>query len=200
MAKIFDSERAEMEANKIGEKFMNSSDVVADMGRAYNADFSEIKIHTDSSADSKARSAGKDAIAQGNDLFFGKGIFESNAPEDKGLVAHELAHTMQQGIVGGAVSESAPAGATQGGIRDWFRSKKKNPVSNPLVMENKVPMASNAAKVYTPNDAVAGPAKSDEFLDMAKQIMALSSTGDFSPEEINTMLLEISKAKRASME
>ena len=44
MSKAYYNDAAEREANKIGEKFMNSSDVVADMGRAYNADFSNVKI------------------------------------------------------------------------------------------------------------------------------------------------------------
>jgi len=197
---IYKHDAAEREANKIGEKFMNSNDIMGDMSRAYNVDFSDVKIHTDSAADSKVKSAGKDAIAQGNEIFFGKGIFESNDPADKGLVAHELAHTMQQGVVAGAVAESAPMGAAQGGIRDWFRRKKKNPVSNPLVNENKIPMASDAPYVYTSNDAVAELPKSDEYRDMARQIMALKETGDFSAEEISVMLREIGKAKRASME
>lgn len=123
MGKTFRPEMAEQEANKIGLEFANSSDVVRDMSRAYHVDFSNIKVHTDSAADNKVRAAGKDALAQGNDIFFGKGIFESNDPADKGLVAHEFAHTMQQGAVGseGAVAESAPMGTAQGGLGSWFR-------------------------------------------------------------------------------
>ncbi len=124
MGKTFSPERAEMEANRIGEKFARSSDVVRDMSRAYHVDFSNIKVHTDSAADNKVKAAGKDALAQGNDVFFGKGIFESSDPADKGLVAHEFAHTMQQGAaIGGemAVAESAPMGVAQGGIGSWFK-------------------------------------------------------------------------------
>ena len=124
---IYNSERAEQEAIKIGLKFADSKDVIGDMSRAYHTDFSSVKIHTDSSADSKVKAAGKDAIAQGNDLFFGKGIFESHTPESNALVAHELTHTMQQGVVDGAVSESAPVGAAQGGkILDWFKNLFKS--------------------------------------------------------------------------
>ncbi|MBR2851737.1 MAG: DUF4157 domain-containing protein, partial [Anaerotignum sp.] len=131
MGKAFNYERAEQEANKIGLEFAHSTDVVKDMSRAYNVDFSNIKVHTDSAADNKVKAAGKDALAQGNDIFFGKGIFESNDPADKGLVAHEFAHTMQQGAAMGgemAVAESAPMGVAQGGIGSWFKKlfgKKK---------------------------------------------------------------------------
>ncbi|MBR2383658.1 MAG: DUF4157 domain-containing protein, partial [Anaerotignum sp.] len=138
MGKAFNYERAEQEANKIGLEFAHSTDVVKDMSRAYNVYFSNIKVHTDSAADNKVKAAGKDALAQGNDIFFGKGIFESSDPADKGLVAHEFAHTMQQGAaLGGemAVAESAPMGAAQGGIRDWFRKLfgKNNRPSQDLV-------------------------------------------------------------------
>lgn len=123
MGKGFNPERAEREANEIGSKFAHSSDVVKDMSRAYRVDFSNIRIHTDNHADSMVRAAGKDALAQGRDIFFGKGIFESGEPAAKELVAHEFAHTMQQGVVGdAAVMESVPMGVAQGGrLRDWFR-------------------------------------------------------------------------------
>lgn len=136
MEKTFRPDAAEREANEIALRFQNSNDVMGDMSRAYHVDFSNIKIHTDGAADSKVKAAGKDALAKGNDLFFGKGIFESNDPGSKGLLAHELAHTMQQGAADGgegAVSEMAPMGAEQGGkIWDWFKSKfsrNRGPIS-----------------------------------------------------------------------
>ena len=124
MGRTFNYERAEQEANKIGLEFAHSNDVVKDMSRAYHVDFSNIRVHTDSAADNKVKAAGKDALAQGNDIFFGKGIFESSDPADKGLVAHEFAHTMQQGAAMGGemvVAESAPMGMAQGGLGSWFK-------------------------------------------------------------------------------
>lgn len=136
MAKKFHPQDAEREANEIAFRFQDSSDVMADMGRAYHVDFSNINIHTDSAADSKVKAAGKDALAKGNDIFFGKGILESGDPAGKGLLAHELAHTMQQGAAGGgeaAVSEMAPMGAEQGGMLDWFKGLfKKKPKTNAM--------------------------------------------------------------------
>ena len=151
MGKTFRPDAAEREANEIAFRFQNSNDVMGDMSRAYHVDFSNIKIHTDGAADSKVKAAGKDALAKGNDLFFGKGIFESNDPGSKGLLAHELAHTMQQGAADGgegAVSEMAPMGAEQGGrLRDWFKrrfSSKKDTgnseedieISGPTLMDD----------------------------------------------------------------
>lgn len=130
MGGLLNNEAAEREADRIALKFQNSNDVIRDMGRAYNTDFSDIRIHTDESADAKVKSAGRDAIASGRDIFFGKGLYESKEPERNVLVAHELAHTMQQGAVdsSGAVSEAAPMGAQQGGlfkrIKNWFHRRK----------------------------------------------------------------------------
>ena len=111
--------RAEQEADKIGALFAYSSDVMNDMSRIYHVDFSKIQIHTDEVAHQKVQAAGKDGMTQGNHLFFGRGIFESNAPEDKMLVAHELVHTMQQHVTDGgmAVGEHVPMGTVQYGGR-----------------------------------------------------------------------------------
>ena len=142
MGKTLENSMAEKEANDIAFKFMNSNDVVKDMSAAYNVDFSGVNFHSDASADSKVKAEGKDAIASGNDIFFGKGILESNDAASKGLVAHELVHTMQQGVVesSGVVSQSVSEGAEQGGkFTDFFKKlfgKKKEDIeiSEPTAM------------------------------------------------------------------
>ena len=117
---------AEREATDIGKKFMNSSDVVGDMSRAYGADLSTVKLHTDSTAAEMAAQRGVDAFSTGKDVFFGQGVFDRNSPESRGLLAHELSHSLQQGVGGvGGMQQSAPVGAEQGGLVDWFRGKSK---------------------------------------------------------------------------
>ena len=121
----FDQE-AEREANEIAFRFMSSSDVVGDMSRAYGADLSSVRIHTDESAARKVETTGADAFSTGRDVFFGRGAFDRSDPASRGLLAHELAHSLQQGVGGGeagnAMERSAPEGAAQGGLLDWFRS------------------------------------------------------------------------------
>jgi len=157
---------AEQEANDIGYQFMDSNDVIGDMGRAYNTDFSSVTIHTDGPAAQRAESAGVDAFASGNDIFFGRGAFNQNDPASRGLLAHELAHTMQQGMTGGGmgaggmgVQTSAPQGAEQGGILDIFRKlfrrKKKPDGKTPegragLIQQTAIP----EARVGTGNTAI----------------------------------------------
>ncbi len=130
MGKILYSDpQAEKEANDIAFRFMDSQDVMGDMERAYHTDFSSVSIHTDESAAEKTAEAGVDAFASGKDIFFGRDAFNQSDPASRGLLAHELVHTMQQGS-GEAMQSAAPAGAEQGGILDWFRGlfgkKKKN--------------------------------------------------------------------------
>ena len=114
---------AEKEATDIGAKFMHSSDVVGDMSRAYGRDLSSVRIHTDESAARGAAERGVDAFSTGKDVFFARGAFDRSDPASRGLLAHELSHSMQQGVggEGGAVAQSAPMGAAQGGLRDWFK-------------------------------------------------------------------------------
>lgn len=125
MAKhLLENEAAEQEATDIAYQFMNSQDVMSDMETAYGTSFSHINIHSDEAADAKVKAAGRDAIASGNDIFFGKGILESNTPESKGLMAHELTHIMQQSgeAASMGLSESVSYGAEEGGLLDMFRN------------------------------------------------------------------------------
>lgn len=135
--------KAEQEANEIAAQFMDSQDVIGDMSRTYGADFSSVRIHTDENAAQRVAPTGADAFSTGRDIFFGRGAFDQSDPASRGLLAHELAHTMQQGIGGGeqSVTQSAPEGEAQGGILDWFRGlfgKKKKPepemeISDPVL-------------------------------------------------------------------
>ena len=116
-------QQAEREAADIGRKYINSSDVVGDMSRAYGTDLSLVNIHTDGNAAQQARQRGVDAFATGRDVFFAKGVFRTNDPASRGLLAHELSHCLQQGLGGGmgGMTHAVPAGAEQGGLISWFR-------------------------------------------------------------------------------
>ena len=131
MSKVYLDPAAEREANDVGKKFMHSSDVVGDMSRAYGTDLSGVRLHTDGAAAQKAAQRGVDAFSTGGDIFFGHGTFDRNDPASQGLLAHELSHSLQQGFgEQGGVSQSAPMGAEQGGLLDFFRGlfgKKRTP-------------------------------------------------------------------------
>ena len=148
---------AEQEANDIGRKFMNSTDVVGDMSRAYGADLSAVKIHTDSAAAGMAEQRGVDAFSTGKDVFFARDAFDKNNPESRGLLAHELSHSLQQGVGGGlgGMQQSAPLGAEQGGLLTWFRDRKARKANRKMMeleRENTVSDVLDGRKVEA-NDA-----------------------------------------------
>lgn len=118
MSRVYHDPAAEREANDIGLKFAHSSDVVGDMSRAYGADLSSVRLHNDASAHRQTAQRGVDAFSTGRDIFFARGAYDRNDPASRGLLAHELTHSLQQQ---NAVTASAPVGAEQGGIIDFFR-------------------------------------------------------------------------------
>lgn len=63
--------------------------------RVFNADFSNVKIHTGKYAGSLARSVSADAVTIGNDIYFSDGKFAPDTEEGVRLLAHELQHVVQ---------------------------------------------------------------------------------------------------------
>jgi len=60
------------------------------------ADFSNVRVHTDSTADEAARSIDAEAYTMGTDIAFAKGNYEPASPAGRELLAHELTHVVQQ--------------------------------------------------------------------------------------------------------
>jgi hypothetical protein len=67
------------------------------METAFGADFSGVRVHTGSSAESLNRSLGAEAFTTGSDIFFRSGMPDASSSSGQELLAHELAHTVQQG-------------------------------------------------------------------------------------------------------
>ena len=63
-----------------------------EMEEKLGADLSEVRVHDDGSANRMAEAIGAKAFAHGQDIYFAKGQGRHN----KELLAHELAHTVQQ--------------------------------------------------------------------------------------------------------
>ena len=63
---------------------------------AFGADLSNVRIHTDSSARAPSSSVGARAFTHGNDIFFQAGAYQPNTDYGKKLLAHEVAHVLQQ--------------------------------------------------------------------------------------------------------
>ncbi|MEE3719918.1 DUF4157 domain-containing protein [Tumidithrix elongata RA019] len=66
------------------------------MGQAMGADFSSVKVHTDSQSDQLNQSIQARAFTTGQDVFFRKGSYNPSSTDGQELIAHELTHVVQQ--------------------------------------------------------------------------------------------------------
>ncbi len=193
MAKhLLENAAAEQEANDIGARYMNSSDVLSDMIRDYGGALNGVKVHDDAAADAKVRAVGRDGLASGKDVYMREGSLSSGDPAANGLLAHELTHVMQQD---GGMQESVDYGEAQGGLISWFKSKfgrkKKEPAdlagaSQAALGEVKTDNAGSVDKenlqslvdmkadlVGASNEAFAGAANEKKAYQVSKGLQAL---------------------------
>jgi hypothetical protein len=69
------------------------------MERAFGTDFSEVRVHEDGQADSLNRSLGAWAFTTGKDVFFRDAAYRPGSYEGRRLLAHEMAHVVQQSSI-----------------------------------------------------------------------------------------------------
>lgn len=72
------------------------STVKGQMESAMGADFSDVKIHTDTQANQLSQSIQAKAFTTGSDVFFKQGEYSPNSQSGQTLLAHELTHVVQQ--------------------------------------------------------------------------------------------------------
>jgi len=77
----------------------------------FGRDFSDVRIHTDSLAASAATSVGAHAYTAGNHIVFASGQYAPDSAAGRRLIAHELAHTVQQRASGASVPQQLEVGA-----------------------------------------------------------------------------------------
>lgn len=85
----------------------------------FGADFSPVRVHTDDESDRLNRHMQATAFTTGSDIFFRRGAYRPDEPSGQHLLAHELAHTLQQGSVQRTT------------IRRWNPFKRKAKISKP---------------------------------------------------------------------
>ncbi|MBC7910203.1 MAG: DUF4157 domain-containing protein [Pyrinomonadaceae bacterium] len=71
-------------------------DLQQQMGRAYGADFKNVSVHTDGESEVLNESLKARAFTTGQDVFFGRGQYNPQNAAGRELIAHELAHVVQQ--------------------------------------------------------------------------------------------------------
>ncbi|TMM59539.1 DUF4157 domain-containing protein [Maribacter algarum] len=67
------------------------------MSSRFGADFSSVRIHTDTSAQQMSKQVNAHAFTYGNHIYFNSGKYDPASKAGQTLLAHELTHTIQQG-------------------------------------------------------------------------------------------------------
>lgn len=78
-----------------------------DMEQRFGHDFGRVRVHLDSSAAASAREVGALAYTVGRDVVFAQGQFAPHSAQGRRLLAHELAHTVQQGAANPATASGS---------------------------------------------------------------------------------------------
>ncbi len=81
----------------------------ADMEARFGHDFGGVRVHTDGAAAASARAYNAFAYTVGQDIVFAAGRYNPATPDGRRLLAHELAHTVQQQGAGGGPIQLASA-------------------------------------------------------------------------------------------
>ena len=77
---------------------------------SFGADLSAVRVHTDTAADTAAQAVHAHAFTTGQDVFFRAGKYQPDTADGQKLIAHETAHTVQQGAAGTAPARQADTG------------------------------------------------------------------------------------------
>jgi hypothetical protein len=78
-------------------------------------DLSDVRVHTDEVADRLSRSVSARAFATGTDVYFAQGEYSPGSAAGDKLIAHELAHVVQQrgAPAGGPLTVTNPGDAME---------------------------------------------------------------------------------------
>lgn len=74
---------------------------------SFGTDLSSVRVHTDSTSDTAARSVQAHAYTTGQDIYFRSGRYRPDTNDGQKLLAHEVAHTVQQTSAPSQVAKSA---------------------------------------------------------------------------------------------
>jgi Domain of unknown function (DUF4157) len=68
----------------------------AEMEQAFGSDFRDVRVHHDAAAQGAADALGAEAFTHGDDIYLGTESPAPESPAGRAVVAHELAHVVQQ--------------------------------------------------------------------------------------------------------
>lgn len=98
--------RATQEPAAAGHVAPLQESVRAPMETRFGAEFGAVRIHADATAAESARTIGAAAYTVGRDIVFGAGRYQPHSGAGQQLLAHELAHVVQQSRGGSALPDA----------------------------------------------------------------------------------------------
>ena len=109
-----------LESRLLGQKgggFSMPSVTLASMGQAFGRDFSDVRIHADTTSAELSKSIAAKAFTHGNDIFFNQGQYNPSSKEGRHLLAHELVHVSQNS---GKIAREPDHAAQRAAIQSYF--------------------------------------------------------------------------------
>ena len=88
-------------------------EVAGYMEPRFGADFGQVRIHTSNRAASLSQQISAQAFTHGSDIFMPASAYDPGSTAGKRLLAHELAHVVQQGAAGALRKPAVPGGVVQ---------------------------------------------------------------------------------------
>ena len=103
------------------------------MESSFGADFSGVRLHTDSRAADLSQGIQAKAFAYGNDIYFNHGQYSPDTTAGQHLIAHELTHVVQQSGKVGREPDIQNNGGTKISLEDKYlsnliKNKKNNSI------------------------------------------------------------------------
>lgn len=94
-------DRFEQEADRLANEVTRAPGLgVTRKGQGTAYDFSRVRLHISAQAEESARALDASAYTVGRDVVFGASAYRPNTPAGRELLAHELAHVVQQSTNG----------------------------------------------------------------------------------------------------
>ena len=142
------------------------------MGSRFGADFSQVRVHTDSQAAQLNRALSAQAFTHGSDIYMGEGRFDPGSSAGKHLLAHELTHTIQQG------ASPVRAQRTLEQTTGLAKGVQASSIVNSGMVQLKLALVSGKAHTRLVNGALSGPPKAQIKLINKSPNGALLTKGD----------------------
>jgi hypothetical protein len=135
------------------------------MEERMGADFSDVRVHTGGKADESARSISAQAYTVGSNVVFRSGAYQPDSPAGQHVLAHELAHVVQQRS-GPVAGTPAPGGISLSHPSDQFEQAAER--SADAVMAGETPSTTPAGG----GEGITAQREAEEEEEVAQTLLA----------------------------